>query len=167
VDPPASAAAATMKLIQDQLAEERATKSSLESRANTVITSAGTLTTLLFALGALVTKSTNYEVPGLTRVLLVLAVACFLVAIVFALNAAAPASYAEVELESLEAIATEQAFSAPATEAEPKIAKALVRVISRAREGNATKALNLKRAVKAELAAAVVLACAVAGALFA
>jgi hypothetical protein len=158
---PALAAATALKYIEDQLAEERATKSALEDRANTVITSAGTLTTLLFALGALATKSTNYQLPGGSQVLLVVAVGCFLVAIVFALLAAAPASYSEVTMQSLRAVATPEAFGAPAADAEPKIASAMVDVIDGARSGNATKAKNLKNAVQAELAAAVVLAIAV------
>jgi hypothetical protein len=158
---PALAAAAALKMIEDQLAEERATKTALEARANTVITSAGTLTTLLFALGALATKSTTYELPAPAKALLVVAVACFLLAIVFALWAAAPATYSELSLGSLEAVATPEAFSAPAAEAEPKIAAALVQVIDGARRGNAAKANHLKRAVSAELAAALVLAAAV------
>jgi len=158
---PALASAAALKYIQDQLAEERATKTALEGRANTMITSAGTLTTLLFALAALGTKSTNYELPAGSQVLLVVAVGCFLVAIVFALLAATPATYSEVTVASLQAVATAEAFGAPAAEAEPKIARAMVDVIEGARTGNATKADHLKHAVQAELAAAVVLAIAV------
>jgi hypothetical protein len=160
-DQPALASAAALKYIQDQLAEERATKTALEDRANTVIASAGTLTTLLFALGALATKATNYELPAGSQVLLVVAVGCFLVAIVFALLAAAPATYSEVTVTSLRAVATAEAFAAPAAEAEPKIARAMVDVIEGARTGNANKAAHLRHAVQAELAAAVVLAIAV------
>lgn len=155
------ASAAALKYIEDQLAEERATKTALEDRSHTVIASAGTLTTLLFALGALATKSTNYVLPGASQVLLVVAVGCFLVAIVFALLAAAPATYSEVTVASLRAVATAEAFAAPAAEAEPKIARAMVEVIEGARSGNAAKANHLKHAVQAELAAAVVLAVAV------
>jgi hypothetical protein len=151
-----------MKYIGDQLAEERATKSALEDRANTVITSAGALTTLLFALSALATKAAaTYELPGFAKVLLVVATFFFLVAIVFALRTAAPAAYAEVTVESLYDVATPEAFSAPAAEAEPIIAKAMVEVIEGARTGNGNKAKNLRRAVQAELAAAIVVAIAV------
>jgi hypothetical protein len=159
---PALASAAAMKYIGDQLAEERATKSALEDRANTVITSAGALTTLLFALSALATKAAaTYELPGFAKVLLVVATCFFLVAIVFALRTAAPAAYAEVTVESLRKVATPEAFSASAAEAEPIIAKAMVEVIAGARSGNGQKARDLKRAVQAELAAAIVVAIAV------
>lgn len=159
---PVLASAAAMKYIGDQLAEERATKSALEDRANTVITSAGALTTLLFALSALATKAAaTYELPGFAKVLLVVATFFFLVAIVFALRTAAPAAYAEVTVESLYDVATPEAFSAPAAEAEPIIAKAMVEVIEGARTGNGNKAKNLRRAVQAELAAAIVVAIAV------
>ncbi|MER6975133.1 hypothetical protein ABT304_29005 [Nocardioides sp. NPDC000445] len=160
-DKPASASSAALKLIEDQLAEERATKAALEARANTVITSAGTLTTLLFALGALATKSNTYDLPDLAKGLLVMAVFCFLLAILFALRAAAPATYSELSVKSLQAVATVEAFNAPATEAEPKIAAALVEVIDGARTGNKKKADHLNRAVRVELAAATVLAIAV------
>lgn len=159
---PPLASAAAMKYIGDQLAEERATKSALEDRANTVITSAGALTTLLFALSALATKAAaTYELPGFAKVLLVVGTFFFLVAIVFALRTAAPAAYAEVTVESLYAVATPEAFSAPAAEAEPIIAKAMVEVIEGARTGNGNKANNLRRAVQAELVAAIVVAIAV------
>lgn len=160
-DEPVLASAAALKLIEDQLAEERSTKAALEARANTVITSAGTLTTLLFGLSALATKSNTYALPDLAKGLLMLAVFCFLVAILFALWAAAPATYSELSVKSLRDVATVKAFGAPATEAEPKIAAALVEVIDGARIGNKKKADHLKRAVIAELGAATVLAIAV------
>lgn len=158
---PPTAAALTMKLIDDQLTEERATKASLESRANGVIASAGTLTTLLFALSAIITQSKDYQLPGLAKALLVLAVVAFLVAITYALRAASPATYQEVETQSLYDLSKADVLSAPATEAEPHIAVATVRVIDGARRGNAGKAKDLKSAVQAELAAAVLLAAAV------
>lgn len=156
---PALAAAATLKYIEDQLTEERATKTALEGRANTVITSSGTLTTLLFALSALGTKkASTYQLPNAAQYLLVLAVVCFLAAIAFALLVAAPAAYAEVTTESLEAIATPEAFGASEAEARPKIAAAMVAVIKGARAGNKKKAEHLRNAVVAELGAAVALA---------
>lgn len=159
---PMTAAALTMKLIEDQLTEERATKASLESRSNGVIASAGTLTTLLFALAAITTQATSHQLPSLAKVLLVVAVVSFLISIWFALRAATPATYQEVETGSLYALATTDALSAPAIEAEPAIAKATVQVIEGARRGNAAKARALKTAVQAELTAAVLLAAAVA-----
>jgi hypothetical protein len=158
---PATAAALTMKLIDDQLTEERATKTSLESRANGVIASAGTLTTLLFALAAVITQAKDYQLPGLAKASLVLAAVAFLISIIYALRAASPGTYQEVETQSLYDLTTAEALYAPVTEAEPRIANATVQVIDGARQGNAAKAKDLKFAVQAELAAAILLAAAV------
>lgn len=151
-----------MKLVQDQLTEERSTKSSLEARAIGVITSSGALATLIFALAALVTKPAQYELPELARLVLSATLVAFIVAAVLAIIAARPGTYQEVTLESLRAVATEEAMGAPAEQGEPEIAKVLVSIIAKAREKNANKARFLKAAVTIEAVAAVLLAAAVA-----
>lgn len=160
--PSATSAAATMKLVQDQLTEERSTKSSLEARAIGVITSSGALAALLFALAALVTKPAAYAPALAVRFLLGATLVAFMVAIVQAILASRPGSYQEVSLESLHDVATKTAMEAPADEGEPEIARMLVTIIERARERNAKKARFLKNAVTAEAAAAVLLTGAVA-----
>jgi hypothetical protein len=151
-----------MKLVQDQLAEERSTKSSLEARAIGVITSSGALVTLIFALAALVTKPVEFDLPGPARLMLGATLVAFIVAAVLALIAARPGTYQEVTLESLRAAATEEAMGATAEEGEPEIAKGLINIIAKAREENANKARFLKAAVTFEAVAAVLLAVAVA-----
>lgn len=162
VTPPATSAAATMKLVEGQLAEERATKSSLEGRAIGVITSSGALATLLFALAALVTKPADYAPAVVIRILLVATLVAFMVAIVQAILASRPGTYQEVSLESLRDVATMTAMGAPADEGEPEIARMLVTIIEKAREQNAEKARFLKKGVTAEAVAAVLLTVAVA-----
>lgn len=160
--PVTTSAAAVMKLVQDQLAEERATKTSLETRAVAVITSSGALATLLFALAALVTKATTYQLPDAARVVLVLTLLAFTLAGVLAIFVARPSTYQEVKLDSLKAVASPEAMNAPATEGEPEIAKVLVNIIEGARKANADKAGLLRYAVISETAAAVLLAVTVA-----
>ena len=157
-----TSAAAVMKLVQDQLAEERSTKSSLEARAIGVITSSGALATLLFALAALVTKAAGYELPDLARLVLGATLVAFMGAAVLAIIAARPETYQEVTIESLRAAATQEAMGAPAEKGESEIARVLVDIIAKARDENGNKARFLRRAVTLESVAAVLLALAVA-----
>lgn len=158
---PPTAAAAVMKLVQDQLTEERSTKSSLEARAIGVITSSGALVTLIFALAALVTKPDQFALPDPVRLVLGFTLVAFIAAAVLALIAARPGAYQEVTLESLRGAATEEAMGATAEEGEPEIAKGLINIIAKAREENGNKARLLKAAVTLEAVAAVMLAVAV------
>ena len=159
---PVTSAAAVMKLVEDQLVEERATKSSLEARAIGVITSSGALAALLFALAAVVTKPANYAPALAIRILLGATLVAFMVAIVRAILASRPGTYQEVSIESLRDVATITAMGAPADEGEPAIALMLVTIIEKAREQNAQKARFLKQGVTAEALAAALLTAAVA-----
>jgi hypothetical protein len=158
----ATSAAAVMKLVQDQLTEERSTKSSLEARAIGVITSSGALATLLFALAALVTRPAAYQLPDLARLVLTATLVAFMVAAVLAIIAARPGTYQEVTIDSLRAAATQEAMGAPAEQGESAIANVLVDIIAKARHKNGNKARFLKAAVTVEAIAAVLLAAAVA-----
>src|SRR5438093_1388669 len=85
-----------------QLAEERSTKTSLESRGITVITTSGTLVTLLFGLVALATKTAQtYTLPDPAPGLLVLAAGLFTLAAVFGLLTNWALSYMEASLTGL------------------------------------------------------------------
>jgi hypothetical protein len=52
-----------MSLLETELKIEDARKTSIEGRAAGVITTSGTLVTLLFGLVAIITKLTNYQAP--------------------------------------------------------------------------------------------------------
>ena len=154
----ATSAAAVMKLIGDQLTEERSTKSSLEARAIGVITSSGALVTLLFALTALVTAPTGYALPETSRYVLVLTLVGFALAAILAIIASRPQTYEEVLVSSLRDAATPEAMSSPAGEGEAAIAAVLINILEAARVKNGSKAQLLKWAVGAEAVAAVLLA---------
>ncbi len=144
------------------MTEERTTKTRLEDRAQSVVTSSGTLTTLLFALAALVTKVEGFTLPIAATWLLLAAVTAFLVTIAAALIASAPGTYQEVTESSLGAMAKADALGAPEADAAPSNANALVEIIKGARAGNKSKAESLRVAVVAELVAGVLVAIAVA-----
>jgi uncharacterized membrane protein len=156
-----TSSAAVMKLIEDQLAEERSTKSSLETRAIGVITSSGALATLLFALAALVTKPDGYALPEIARWVLALTVVAFIGAAIMAILAARPGTYQEVTVESLSEAATPEAMAAPAAEGEAAVASVLVDIIKTARDRNTSKATRLRDAVTCQTVGAVLLAVAV------
>lgn len=153
-----TSAPAVMKLVQDQLTEERSTKTSLETRAIGVITSSGALATLLLGLAALVTKPAEYVPPALVRVILGVSLVAFIASAVLAIVAARPGTYHEVDIESLRSAASKDAMGAPAEEGEPTIAGVLVDIIDIARENNGSKAKFLRRAVTLEGIAAALLA---------
>jgi hypothetical protein len=150
---PAKSGSAIRNLIQDQLAQERSLKDSLESRASVVIASAGTLVTLLLALVALVSKPDPSSFPVASRFLIGAAIAGFLLAATLAILAIRPREYAVVDVQSLREMASSQAYDAPASVGEPKIALAQVQLIEKTRLGNRRKARFLMRAVLAEMVA--------------
>ena len=155
------AAEAVLKLVDDQLEDERTRKASLEARGVAVISTSGTLTTLLLALAALVTDASGFQLSGVAQILLMLGVAAFLLAAVLAVLTARPGVYGEVKEGSLREIATLDAMNEPEADANPKIAIALVEIIVKARRGNEKKARLLMRAVSAEVAGFVLVAAAV------
>ena len=152
---------AITNLIQDQLAQERSLKDSLESRASVVIASAGTLVTLLLALVALVSKPDKSSFSIASRSLIGAAIAGFLLAATFAILAIRPREYAVVDVQSLREMASSQAYDTPASVGEPKIILALVQLIEKTRLGNRGKARFLMWSVLAEMIAVVFLGLAI------
>ncbi len=82
-------------LINDQLAEERARKESLEQRGFAVITSSGTTVTLLFALTTLVTRPDSFVLEGQAKGLLAGAAIAFSMAAFLAIFIQKPLQYQE------------------------------------------------------------------------
>ena len=78
--PDEDAGVAYGQLIMDQLAEERNRKASLEARGVTVITTSGTLATLLFALTAGLTAAAKFKLPQSAKLPLLLALVAFVIA---------------------------------------------------------------------------------------
>jgi hypothetical protein len=111
------------ELIADQLTQARTIKNSLEQRALAVITTSGTLVTLLFAFTA-VTKavkslgsghSQDVPLPELTRYLLGAAVIAFVVAVGVALSVNDARRYHEVDKRGFDQILDQAVWSSPDT----------------------------------------------------
>lgn len=94
--------AAYGEFVKDELAAEDARKASFEQRGQTVITTGGTLVTLLFALAALSTReSTTFDLPDGARVCLFIGLVLFLASTVAALVVNAPRTYQVVPVDKI------------------------------------------------------------------
>jgi hypothetical protein len=118
-------------------AQETARKSSLESRGVNIITTSGTLVTLLFGLVAVLKGSKNFSLPGSAHGYLIAAVILFVSATALGIVINPPLFYEETELtiQDLQTV-----WSWPAADARAKIAVTQLKTIASARRGNAVKA---------------------------
>jgi hypothetical protein len=95
--------AAYGEFVKDELAAQDARKASFEQRGQTVITTAGTLVTLLFALAALSTKQTaTFTLPDAARTWLLVGLALFFASAIAALVTNAPLVYQVVPVAKIQ-----------------------------------------------------------------
>jgi hypothetical protein len=161
-DPAAAAGTAYSQLIADQLAEERNRKVSLESRGVAVITTSGTLATLLFALTASLTAVPKFRLPGDARLPLLLALLAFVTAALFGLVTNVPLRYREPTPQGLAKLVDTVYWRGPKQTGELRVAGAQVAVIAAARSANNLKVNLLLTAISAELLSVIFLSWAVA-----
>ena len=153
------AGAAYGELIQEQLEEERSRKQSLEQRGLAVVTSSGTLVTLLFAIGALATEGDGFQLPGASKVFMILALTGFAAAGIFGILTNKPDYYEEVNAawlrKTLSPIAWEYKDSALG---QRRSAEARISSIESFREKNKKKVKLLIRAIACEVTAVALVA---------
>jgi hypothetical protein len=101
------------ELLDDQIDDERTNKASLESRGLAVITTSGALVTLLLGLAALVTKAQSYTPSLGARLLLIAALAAFLVAAALGIYCNVPRRYRELQPGSLRTLTAPDVWTAP------------------------------------------------------
>src|SRR4051794_38201016 len=90
------------EFIKDELDVQDKRKASFEQRGLAVITTSGTLVTLLFALAALSTKEADtFSLPHGAKVWLLIALGFFFVSALFALLTNAPLVYQAVTAEKI------------------------------------------------------------------
>lgn len=158
----ADAGAAYAQLIVDQLTEERSRKSSLEARGVTVITTSGTLATLLFALTAGLTAAAKFKLPSDAKLPLLLALIAFVIAAMCGLGTNVPLIYREPTPHGLAKLVDARYWTAPAPIGQLRVAASQVTALSAARVANDFKVKLLVAATSAELLAVIFLAWAVA-----
>ena len=144
--------------IKSLLDYELTRKSGLEARASAVVSTAGTLVTLLFGLVAVVTGATTFSLPGTAHGWLIAAVILFVIAIGLAVAVVViPHPYGQVNLgEGPAQLWRETAYSASV-----HVAEAQVQLITVVRRRNAANARLVLVSGLAELLALAMLAVAV------
>jgi hypothetical protein len=133
--------------IEEQVEAQDSRKGSLEQRGLAVITTSGTLVTLLFGLAALSTKqNATFSLPQASRVLIVIAIGFFFFAIVTAIVTNVPFFYQVVEPEPLHTAVRDRWDDSDAV-AERKVAYTRLTVMESAQKMNTIKAVTLFIAV--------------------
>lgn len=150
-EPPA-ASAIYGTYLKDQLATQDARKTSFETRGLAVITTSGTLVTLLFALAALSTKrEATFVLPDAAQSWLVNgALPLFFLAAVAALVTNAPLVYQAADPDDIESLL---GASGTAEEAERDVAYARVAELRSAKQKNGVKGWVLVFAMFCEVLA--------------
>jgi hypothetical protein len=139
--------------------EER--KSSFEQRGLAVITTSGVLVSLLFGLAALLTGAAHYHLPHASRVPILAALLCFVIAAIAAIVTNLPLPYRGVTVDALREKVDGQAEET-AADARREVALTELEVLERAKQQNKRKGEALALAIRAEIAAVYFLAVAIA-----
>lgn len=143
--------------IGEQLAEQDTRKQSIEQRGVAVITTSGTLVSLLFGLGAVLTGVDEYELPHGAEPWLYASMIAFVLAAVGGIVTNLPLLYIGVSPDDLKD-AVENLWDDAPNIAEQRIAATQVKVLAKARTLNDLKGYFLLAAVGAEVVAVAFLA---------
>jgi hypothetical protein len=157
-EPVGRAGTAIGRLIDEQLAEERSRKTSLEARGLSVITTSGVLVTLILGFGGLVKGDKGLMLPGLAKFTLVGGLIVFVLAAAAGLYVNTPLAYVEVRAEDLRVWLEPRLWEAQSVGGEVRAAEARVEVLAAARALNDRKAIVLVGAIGAEVVAIALLA---------
>jgi multisubunit Na+/H+ antiporter MnhB subunit len=151
---PKSAGDVISGLITDQLAQERALKASLEQRGFAVITTAGALVTLLFAISSVVWKPQASSLPGVAKAMFLVALVLFLIAAVFGLATNWPTRYSAISDEELQKrIQDRETWLDSAAAGAQTVGLTLMRLLVEMRDKNQRKARLLSAGMWTEVAA--------------
>jgi hypothetical protein len=155
-------------LIGQQLTEERASKTSIEQRGTAVITTSGTLVTLLLAIAALVTSGKALTLGTLPKLPLGLSLVAFVIAAILGILTNFPrSSYQEAKLDDIQPLVDSSAeWKASFAVGSQDTAAASLAILRALRAVNKDKVEWLRMAMYAEIAAIGLLAVAAILALF-
>jgi hypothetical protein len=111
------------------------------------------IVSLLLALGAVVTTATDFEAPLPSRILLVVALACFVASAVAAIITVYPSRYEGVHPDALDRLTQRAHWYQPREATSRRAAEAQVRILRTTRDANRSKAQTLAFALGAEATA--------------
>lgn len=133
---------------------ENSRKSSLEQRGLAVITTSGTLVTLLFGLIAVITSSTTFVLPGRVHGWLAAAAILFVLAALTGIVVNIPLFYGQAVITEGE---LRSSWHDPASDAQASVTSVRLKSLDQAIKVNSRKAWLLVFSVLLELAAVVIL----------
>lgn len=140
------------EVVAKELDTLRSTRSSLQSRGLAVITSSGTLVTLLFGLSALTTEAEGFVLPSDTHLPLALGAVLLVLASVAGILTTVPRKAEEVDLDDLDGLIEPELWEAPKTNASQAVASMQLSAAKSHREKNTTIARILLAATSLEIA---------------
>jgi hypothetical protein len=140
------------ELITKEVENARAAAASIQGRGLAVISSSGTLVTLLFGLSALATKAQSFTLPSSVKLPLDLAAVFLVLAALAGIVTNAPRRSDVVALKNLSPLLEDQYWHAPAFEAKREVARTQLAVAQAARTLNIRAARCLLTAIAFELA---------------
>jgi len=141
--------------IEELLKQEHARKTALEQRGLSVVTTSGTLITLLFGIAAFLSQDNGLAISALAKGFLVAGLLLFLVALLLGLTIGRPMArfFARTRVQDLRQAVRPQAWGADKPEAVRRIAERRVDELDSWRDGNGIKAGYLFWALSAETVA--------------
>jgi hypothetical protein len=148
-DEPAGAVIAA--LITKELERAQATTASLQARGLAVITSSGTLATLLFGLSALATQAQDFRLSGRVTVPLTAAAVFLVLAAIAGIATNAPRQRHAVGLDGLTRLLDDELWFAQAQKAVQSTARAQLAIAAAARRVNHTMARYLLAGIALEI----------------
>jgi hypothetical protein len=126
--------------IKDELEVQEKRKASFEQRGLAVITTSGTLVTLLFALAALSTKEADtFSLPAAAEVLLAAALICFFLSAFAALATNAPLRYDALVASKVRERLRDESFTQTAAAATRDVAFTRLKELESAKDLNGLK----------------------------
>lgn len=138
--------------VEGEVKAERERRNALDARGIAVLTTSGTLVTLVFAIGAVVTGATGFSPPAETVVIVTIGLVAFVAAALFGLLANRLKKYDVVTTGQLWSWRNNAAaWAASDQDARRAITKGNIVTIDTLRAGNDTKAKWIEAALWAQL----------------
>jgi hypothetical protein len=159
--PPAHGSEVYSDFIREELADQRASKTSLEQRAAGVVTTSGVLVALLFGLTGLVSGPSDSAIPERAELWLFLSLGGFALASALALFVVVPHRYRGPTRAGLEKVRRER-WDDVTGSALSKVSATRIVMLASYRKANGVKAWLLVAAIGIEVLAIATLAVAVA-----
>jgi hypothetical protein len=148
---PALAGLVIAELVAKELDNEHAVSASIQARGLAVISSSGTLVTLLFGLSALATKAQNFKLPASTKPPLYIAAILLVAAAVVGIVTNAPRKSEATALARLSPLLDSPYWEYPAVQARQEVAKTQLTVVQAARKRNRFRARFLLGSIILEI----------------